>query len=166
MGGHIDVQCILKCTQLKKQEKKSRKCLQLCVCTNCNQICGSSEQLKPNLHTWQRNAVDFLHPNPCLSQSLNSAQTFPFIRSVGGNLKSAGVYLVSAAHNSRSQATSCSVMVLVYFRILSPVTFQSSPMLHSSAVGHSNTTLQRWSKWIKSRANSEISLSSNAANAA
>lgn len=101
-GGHIDVQCILKSTQLKKRKgKKSRKCLQLSVCSNCDQICGSSEQLKPNLYTWQRSAVEFLHTNSCLSQFLNSAQTSPFIISVGGNLKSACVFLVSAAHNSR-----------------------------------------------------------------
>lgn len=79
----------------KTRRKKSRKCLQLSVCSNCDQICGSSEQLKANL------CVEFLHTNPCLSQFLNSAQSSPFIISVGGNLKSACVFLVSAAHNSR-----------------------------------------------------------------
>lgn len=59
----------------------------------------------------------------------------PFIISVGGIPNSARVFLVSAAHNSSSEAASCSVMVLVYFRALSLVTFHSSPVLRSRVVG-------------------------------
>lgn len=64
------------------------------------------------------------------------SKQLPFITSVGGIPKSTCVFLVSAAHNSSSEAASCSVMVLVYFRALSLVTFHSSLALPSLVVGN------------------------------
>lgn len=61
------------------------------------------------------------------------------------SLKSACVFLASAAHNSSSEAAaSCSVMVLVYFRALSLVTFHSSLVLRSLAVGNVGIAVSEW----------------------
>lgn len=68
------------------------------------------------------------------------SKQLPFITSVGGIPKSTCVFLVSAAHNSSSEAASCSVMVLVYFRARSLVTFHSSLALPSRVAGNVVTT--------------------------
>lgn len=80
-----------------------------------------------------------------------------FIMRVGGIPKSTCVFLVSAAHNSSSEAASCSVMVLVYFGALCLVTFHSSLVLRSRVVGKFwNTETTKTQRKSKSKSQSVI----------
>lgn len=133
---HIDVQCILKATQLKKNNRK------------CPWNVGLQSAMKHSFRIAGKNIRSSYLPmyfyNNFSFLFFFARKQHPFIISVGGILKSACVFLEGAAHNSSREAVSCSVMALVYFWALSLVTFHSSLMQCSSVEGNIYTTTHDW----------------------